>query len=232
MTPTLTAQPIGHTTPAEWLWVVGVVSLLVAVSGWLVATGAPSRRPWPFSWLERASSSLQRVTGLPSGVQPSATAVNHTPPTANPTGSAGTMTPSSRTAIPTPRAAATMTPSALEPEVMPDSVLMRARRLGLTTSRMPSLGEGGEALRLAPVAVEDLLLRPSVKIDYKRLENFVAGKSIVVTGAPALRSARRARSELPHITNCGVPFMNRVTGSLSITVWIFSRSSLIRFLSL
>ncbi|TMD03490.1 MAG: hypothetical protein E6J03_07425 [Chloroflexi bacterium] len=65
MTPTLTAQPIGHTTPAEWLWVVGVVSLLVAVSGWLVATGAPSRRPWPFSWLERASSSLQRVTGLP-----------------------------------------------------------------------------------------------------------------------------------------------------------------------
>ena len=61
MTPTLTAQPIGHTTPAEWLWVVGVVSLLVAVSGWLVATGAPSRRPWPFSWLERASSSLQRA---------------------------------------------------------------------------------------------------------------------------------------------------------------------------
>src|SRR5438270_827096 len=30
MTPTLTAQPIGHTTPAEWLWVVGVVSLIGA----------------------------------------------------------------------------------------------------------------------------------------------------------------------------------------------------------
>ena len=41
-----------------------------------------------------------------------------------------------------------MTPSALEPEAMPDSVLMRAKRMGLTTSRMPSLGEGGEALRL------------------------------------------------------------------------------------
>jgi O-antigen biosynthesis protein WbqV len=37
-------------------------------------------------------------------------------------------------------------------------------------------------LRLAPVAVEDLLLRPSVAIDYRRLEAFVQGKSIVVTG--------------------------------------------------
>jgi len=32
------------------------------------------------------------------------------------------------------------------------------------------------------VAVEDLLLRPSIKIDYRRLERFVGGKSIVVTG--------------------------------------------------
>jgi FlaA1/EpsC-like NDP-sugar epimerase len=59
---------------------------------------------------------------------------------------------------------------------------MKARRLGLATSRMPSLDEGGEALRLAPVNVEDLLLRPGVKIDYKRLEQFVRGKSIIVTG--------------------------------------------------
>ncbi|MGH7747536.1 MAG: hypothetical protein ACREQ5_22670, partial [Candidatus Dormibacteria bacterium] len=65
MTPTLTAQPIGHTTPSEWLWVVGVVGLLLAVCAWLVATGAPATRRWPLSWLERASSSLQRVTGLP-----------------------------------------------------------------------------------------------------------------------------------------------------------------------
>ena len=48
--------------------------------------------------------------------------------------------------------------------------------------RLPSLEEGGEALRLAPVAMEDLLLRPSAKIDYRRLEEFVRGKSIVVTG--------------------------------------------------
>jgi FlaA1/EpsC-like NDP-sugar epimerase len=75
-----------------------------------------------------------------------------------------------------------LTPTALAPEVHPEAILMRARRLGLATSRLPALDEGGEALRLAPVAIEDLLLRPSVKIDYRRLESFVSGKSIVVTG--------------------------------------------------
>jgi O-antigen biosynthesis protein WbqV len=61
-------------------------------------------------------------------------------------------------------------------------MLMLARRLGLAASRMPSLGAGEEALRLTPINVEDLLLRPSVKIDYRRLEHFIRGKSIVVTG--------------------------------------------------
>jgi O-antigen biosynthesis protein WbqV len=75
-----------------------------------------------------------------------------------------------------------LTPTALAPEAGPEAILMRARRLGLATSRLPSLDEGGEALRLAPVNVEDLLLRPSVKIDYRRLETFVRGKSAVVTG--------------------------------------------------
>ena len=75
-----------------------------------------------------------------------------------------------------------LTASALAPEVRPETILMRARRLGLATSRLPALDEGGEALRLAPVAVEDLLLRPSVKIDYRRLESFVKGRSVVVTG--------------------------------------------------
>jgi O-antigen biosynthesis protein WbqV len=58
---------------------------------------------------------------------------------------------------------------------------MRARRLGLIVSRLPSL-EGGEAPRLTPVAVEDLLLRPSEKIDYGRLEALVKGKAVIVTG--------------------------------------------------
>jgi O-antigen biosynthesis protein WbqV len=75
-----------------------------------------------------------------------------------------------------------LTPTVLAPEARPEGVLMRARRLGLATSRLPALDQGGEALRLAPVNVEDLLLRPSVKIDYRRLEHFVKGKAAIVTG--------------------------------------------------
>ncbi|HLH96618.1 MAG TPA: nucleoside-diphosphate sugar epimerase/dehydratase [Xanthobacteraceae bacterium] len=81
-----------------------------------------------------------------------------------------------------PAARVIFTPSALEPALKPETILMKARRLGLTTSRLPSLDQDGEALRLAPVKVEDLLLRPGTKIDYRRLENFVRGKSIIVTG--------------------------------------------------
>jgi O-antigen biosynthesis protein WbqV len=74
-----------------------------------------------------------------------------------------------------------MTPSAFEPEAHPEAVLMRARRLGLIVSRLPSL-EGGEPPRLTTVAVEDLLLRSSVEIDYARLEALVNGKAVIVTG--------------------------------------------------
>jgi O-antigen biosynthesis protein WbqV len=75
-----------------------------------------------------------------------------------------------------------LSPSALSPEARPESILMRARRLGLTLSQLPTFDSGTTAVQLAPVAVEDLLLRPSVRIDYHRLEAFIAGKSIVVTG--------------------------------------------------
>src|SRR5882762_956976 len=74
-----------------------------------------------------------------------------------------------------------MTPSAFEPDAHPESVLMRARRLGVIVSRMPSL-ESGDAPRLTAVAVEDLLLRASEKIDYARLEALVKNKSVIVTG--------------------------------------------------
>jgi FlaA1/EpsC-like NDP-sugar epimerase len=74
-----------------------------------------------------------------------------------------------------------MAPSAFEPEARPESVLMRARRHGLIVSRLPSL-ESGDAPRLTAVAVEDLLLRPSEKIDYARLEALVKNKSVIVTG--------------------------------------------------
>jgi FlaA1/EpsC-like NDP-sugar epimerase len=81
----------------------------------------------------------------------------------------------------TPVARLVLAPSALVPEAHPEAILMRARRAGIPVSRLPSL-DAGEAPRLAPVAVEDLLLRPSVAIDYRRLETFIKGKAIVVTG--------------------------------------------------
>jgi FlaA1/EpsC-like NDP-sugar epimerase len=77
---------------------------------------------------------------------------------------------------------AVLVPSALSPEARPESILIRARKLGLNLSQLPSLDSGGPAVQLAPVSVEDLLLRPSVKIDYRRLEQFVSGRSVVVTG--------------------------------------------------
>ena len=74
-----------------------------------------------------------------------------------------------------------MMPSAFEPEAHPETLLMRARRLRLIVNRLPNL-EGGDAPRLTPVAVEDLLLRPSEKIDYARLEAMVKNKAVIVTG--------------------------------------------------
>ncbi len=73
------------------------------------------------------------------------------------------------------------TPSALLPENQPEALLIAARKLGLTVRRLPSL-EGHEQVRLAPVKVEDLLLRPTASIDYGRLERFVDGKAVIVTG--------------------------------------------------
>jgi O-antigen biosynthesis protein WbqV len=80
-----------------------------------------------------------------------------------------------------PIARVVMTPSAFEPDAHPESILMRARKLGVIVNRMPSL-ESGDAPRLTAVAVEDLLLRPSEKIDYARLEALIRGKAVIVTG--------------------------------------------------
>src|SRR6266702_3672947 len=80
-----------------------------------------------------------------------------------------------------PIARLVMTPSAFEPECHPEGVLMRARRLGLIVSRLPSL-EGEDTPRLTPVAVEDLLLRSTAKIDYARLEALIRDKAVIVTG--------------------------------------------------
>ena len=88
-----------------------------------------------------------------------------------------------------------LTPSALAPEAKPETILMRARRLGLATSRLPSLDDGGEALRLAPVNVEDLLLRPRVKIDYRRLAEFVHAE---IDHRDRRRRLDRSRNLRPH----------------------------------
>jgi hypothetical protein len=58
-------QPLTHVAADEWLWVAGAVALLIGVSGWLVTTGEAAGERWPLSWVARASSSLERVTGLP-----------------------------------------------------------------------------------------------------------------------------------------------------------------------
>ena len=73
------------------------------------------------------------------------------------------------------------TSSALLPENEPETALSTARRLGLAVRRLPSL-EGREEVRLTPVKVEDLLLRPTTSIDYERLQRFVQGKAVIVTG--------------------------------------------------
>ena len=75
-----------------------------------------------------------------------------------------------------------LTPSAFAREVRPETLLARARKLGLSVSQLPSLEGGGEIAQLAPVAIEDLLLRQIVQIDYRRLEQFVRGRSVIVTG--------------------------------------------------
>ena len=41
-------------------------------------------------------------------------------------------------------------PTALSPEARPESILIRARRLGLAMSQLPSLEEGARAVQLAP----------------------------------------------------------------------------------
>jgi O-antigen biosynthesis protein WbqV len=74
------------------------------------------------------------------------------------------------------------TPSALVPEANPDMLIARARRLGLPLSRLTSLGDGMRDAELAPLEIEDLLLRPTVQIDRSRLEHFMRRKRVLVTG--------------------------------------------------
>ncbi len=75
-----------------------------------------------------------------------------------------------------------MTPAALAPEAAPEKVLDRARRRGVPVLRMQSMEGAASPGVLAPVDIEDLLLRPSHAIDGGRVGAFIAGKRCVVTG--------------------------------------------------
>jgi O-antigen biosynthesis protein WbqV len=74
------------------------------------------------------------------------------------------------------------TASALVPEAEPDKWLARTRKLALPISRVDSLGEGMRDTELAPLEIEDLLVRPTVTIDRERLGSFLKGKRVLVTG--------------------------------------------------
>ena len=74
------------------------------------------------------------------------------------------------------------TPSALLPEAEPDKWLARTRKLALPISRVDSLGEGARDTELAPLEIEDLLVRSTVTIDRDRLGAFLKGKRVIVTG--------------------------------------------------
>jgi O-antigen biosynthesis protein WbqV len=74
------------------------------------------------------------------------------------------------------------TPSALSPEAEPETWLARTRKLALPISRIDSRGEGARDTEVAPLEIEDLLVRPTVAIDRDRLAGFLAGKRVIVTG--------------------------------------------------
>ncbi len=74
------------------------------------------------------------------------------------------------------------TPSALQTDAEPEKWLARTRKLAIPISRLESFGEGVRDTELAPLEIEDLLVRPSVEIDRARLGQFLSGKRIIVTG--------------------------------------------------
>ena len=74
-----------------------------------------------------------------------------------------------------------LTPNILSPEDSPEKFLARARKLNLPVSRLRTIDGSGGA-ELAPVEIEDLLLRPSVDVDPARLKALLSGKRVIVTG--------------------------------------------------
>jgi FlaA1/EpsC-like NDP-sugar epimerase len=112
------------------------------------------------------------------------------------------------------------TASALLPEAEPDKWLARTRKLALPISRIDSLGEGPRDTEIAPLEIEDLLVRPSVTIDRDRLGTFLKGKRVIVTGGGGsigseicLRCAAFGASELL-IVESSEPALFQITEQL------------------
>ncbi|MFM9976163.1 MAG: SDR family NAD(P)-dependent oxidoreductase, partial [Beijerinckiaceae bacterium] len=74
------------------------------------------------------------------------------------------------------------TSSAMTVEAQPDIWLARTRKLAIPVSRLDSAGDGLRDTALAPLEIEDLLVRPSVAIDIAKLRHFLTGRRIAVTG--------------------------------------------------
>jgi FlaA1/EpsC-like NDP-sugar epimerase len=113
------------------------------------------------------------------------------------------------------------TPSALASEAEPDKWLAQTRKLAIPISRLDTLGEGVRGSELAPLEIEDLLVRPSVRIDRERLEGFLKGKRVIVTGGGGsigseicLRCAAFGASELLIVEN-SEPALFHVTEALA-----------------
>ncbi len=74
-------------------------------------------------------------------------------------------------------------PNEFLPESESEMLLATANRLGIPLSRMQAIEEGAIVkAALKPVAIEDLLFRPSVEVDRTMLADLMHGKRAIVTG--------------------------------------------------
>jgi O-antigen biosynthesis protein WbqV len=115
-------------------------------------------------------------------------------------------------------------PSALAADSHPEQLLAASRRLGIPLLRFQTLEDGGTAgsdVALAPVEIEDLLLRPTVEIERSRIEGLLQGRRVLVTGGGGsigselcLRIAAFGASELAVVEN-SEPALHRITEDLT-----------------
>lgn len=114
------------------------------------------------------------------------------------------------------------TPSALLPEAQPEKWLARTRKLALPISRIEALGEGARDTEVAPLEIEDLLVRSTVAIDRERLGGFLKDKRVIVTGGGGsigseicLRCAAFGAAELL-IVESSEPALFQITEQLAV----------------